>query len=695
MSRIRQYQSNFTIGEIDPLLRGRVDIEQYYSSVEKGKNVIFEPQGGFSRRPGLRYVGDYTSSIGVTGAIRLIPFEYSSGQTYLLLFTLTSATNLRMFVYKDGVQQTNLNSSGNAYVDHTVSTMTATNLRGLSYTQNADTMILTHRATFPFSVVRGAGDTNWTVAQITFEGKPQAKPTIWGGSFGTFAGTAISGSPTLTMTATSGITKATLSSAGYGVSIFENDRIIVTQPKGFGTCEVIDLISSTEARVNILIPFHTTDAINASDYSVEHEWADNFNGNSGFPHTCTFHEGRLFFGGTSVEPMTLFASKVGDPFNFRPTEGLDDDAFQVTLTTDSVNTITALRSGRDLQIFTTGGEFFIPQADLDPITPSNVAVKSTTKRGAKPNIKPVATEGGTFFIQRQGKALREFAFSDVELSYVSQNVSVLASHLIVDPLAMTIRPATDTTEGDLLMIVNGTSTTGYRSASSGLAGKLICYMINKQQNIVAPSFIETDGTFCDVAVDLDTIYVIVKRTINSATKYYLEVFDDDFTTDSSVQKTSSFSGTSYDLVSHLQAKTVKVVRDDIVETDVSNVNSSGTITTSAQPSSYIETGLDFTVEVITNPVEPRLPDGVSISQKKRILEATPLLYRTQNLTINGFEVPLQTLPYSGGGAVPTITGMKKIQGLTGYDTNAQLTISQSKPVFFTVLSVDFKLALGL
>ena len=31
MSRIRQYQSNFTIGEIDPLLRGRVDIEQYYS----------------------------------------------------------------------------------------------------------------------------------------------------------------------------------------------------------------------------------------------------------------------------------------------------------------------------------------------------------------------------------------------------------------------------------------------------------------------------------------------------------------------------------------------------------------------------------------------------------------------------------------------------------------------------------------
>ncbi len=697
MSRVRQYQSNFTIGEIDPLLRGRVDIEQYYSSVEKAKNVIFEPQGGFSRRPGLKYVADYTSSVAVTDAIRLIPFEYSTGQTYLLVLTIQDTQTIRFFVYKDGVQMTNLNSSGNNYVDFTCTSGfgTASNLRGLSYTQNADTMIFTHRAVFPFTIERGSGDTNWTVAQISFVGKPQAKPTIWGGSFGTFAGSALSGNPTVTISATSGVTKATTSTSIFGVSIFENDRIVVTQPKGFGTCEVIDLLSGTEARVNVLIPFHSTDAINASDYIVEHEWSDNWNGNSGFPHTCTFHEGRLFFGGTSVEPMTLFASKVGDPFNFRPTEGLDDDAFQVTLTTDSVNTITALRSGRDLQIFTTGGEFFIPQADLDPITPSNVAVKSTTKRGSKPNIKPVATEGGTFFIQRQGKALREFAFSDVELSYVSQNISVLASHLIVDPQAMTIRPATDTTEGDLLMILNGTNTTGYRASSSGMGGKLVCFMINKQQNIVAPSFIETDGTFCDVAVDLDVIYCIVKRTVNSATKYYLEVFDDDFTTDSSVQKTSSFSGTSYNLISHLQGKTAKVIRDDIVESDESNVSSSGTITTSAQPSSYIETGLDFTVEVITNPVEPRLPDGVSISQKKRILEATPLLFRTQNLTINGFEVPLQTLPYSGGGAVPTITGMKKMHGLTGYDTNAQLTISQSKPVFFTVLSVDFKLALGL
>ena len=167
MSRVRQYQSNFTIGEIDPLLRGRVDIEQYYSSVEKAKNVIFEPQGGFSRRPGLKFVGDYTSSLNVTDGIRLIPFEYSTGQTYLLVLVLNSATNILMYVYKDGVLVTGLNGGGNNFVLHTLSS-NFTTLRGLSYTQNADTMVVTNRATNPFTIVRGAGDTNWTIANISF-----------------------------------------------------------------------------------------------------------------------------------------------------------------------------------------------------------------------------------------------------------------------------------------------------------------------------------------------------------------------------------------------------------------------------------------------------------------------------------------------------------------------------------------------
>jgi len=694
MSRVRQFQSNFTMGEMDPLLRGRVDIEQYYSAVSKAQNVLFEPQGGFSRRPGLKFIADYTSSVSVTDAIRLIPFIYSTGQTYLIVVTMTSSSNLRFYFYKDQVLQTNINSSGNNYVDYSyVNKSQLTTLRELNYTQSADTLIVTNRDIAPFSVVRGANDTTWTVAQLTL-----TQPYIRGTLLGASESLSLPAS-TLTPSATSGAIKLTASASVFSSGnvhqyVYLNTATSGSVWNGFGKAQITKYISGTVVEAVVEVPFANTDAVAQNLWTLDASYIEPWSNTYGYPHTCTFHEARLYFGGSWQLPMTLFGSKVGDFYNFRPSEGLSDDAFRVTLTTDTVNSINGLRSGRDLQIFTTGGEFFIPQADLEPITPTNVSVKSTTKRGSKDGIKPVATEGGTFFIQQQGKAIREMAFSDVELSYVAQNISLLASHLIVDPLAMAIRPASDTTEGDLLMVVNGTSTTGYRSASSGLAGTLACYMLNKQQNIVAPSFFVTDGQFRDIAVLNDETYVIVKRTVNSATKYYLEVFDDDFTTDSSVQKTSSFSGTSYNLVSHLQAKTVKVVRDDIVESDVSNVSASGTITTSSQPTTYIETGLDFTIEVITNPAEPRLPSGTVVTQKKRILEISPIMYRTQNLTLNGYEVPLQTLPYSGGGTVPTITGIKKVQGLVGYDNDAQITISQSKPVFFTVLSMDFKLAVG-
>ena len=40
MSRTQQYQASFTVGELDPLLRGRIDLQQYYSSVDLADNVV-------------------------------------------------------------------------------------------------------------------------------------------------------------------------------------------------------------------------------------------------------------------------------------------------------------------------------------------------------------------------------------------------------------------------------------------------------------------------------------------------------------------------------------------------------------------------------------------------------------------------------------------------------------------------------
>tara|TARA_B100000003_G_scaffold103378_1_gene92691 strand:- start:81 stop:2129 length:2049 start_codon:yes stop_codon:yes gene_type:complete len=681
MSRVQQYQASFSIGEIDPLLKGRIDLQQYYTSVETAKNVLFEPQGGFSRRPGLKFLLDLTSD-GANNSHHLVPFEFSSETSFMIVMSAFNSTStIRMRFYKDGTLLTNINGSGNAYLDYSVGTLYSVSnfdLARLNFTQSADTLICVHPNFVPFKLVRGATDTTWTATSLASEltVPKHAFSLSTSSPSGTITPSGVDGTVTITASA----------------SIFSSSNVdqFLEIDNGFGRARITRFNSATEVEAMVEIPFFDTDA--TSNFILETGYEDAWSNTRGWPFTATFHEGRLYFGGSDSLPSTLFGSKVADFFNFKAAEGLDDDAIKITLSTDSVNTITGLRSGRDLQIFTTGAEFFIPQGDLDPITPANIVAKSSTKRGAKPFIRPQAAEGGTLFIQRSGKAVRELLFSDVELSYVANNISLLASHLLIDPKKLALRSATDTTEGDLFLVVNGTDTTGYRASSLTHTGEIAAFMLNKGQNIVAPSHFVTDGDFVDVGVDIDDIYVIVKRTIGGSAKYYLEIFDDDFTTDSAVQHSPSFGATTYSGHSHIDGKTAKVIRDDIVDADVTV--SSGNITTAAVPLSYVEAGLDYTVEVKTNPVELRLPSGSVASQQKRIVEVTPNLFLTQNLTINGSTTPLQQTGASGSGGVPNFTGKKKVSGLLGYSRDAQITISQNQPVFMTVLSLDYKVSVG-
>ena len=681
MSRVQQYQASFSIGEIDPLLYGRLDLQQYYQSVSSAKNVIFEPQGGFSRRPGLKFLLDLTSH-GAANSHHLVPFEFSSTQSFMIAMTaVNNQTTIRMHFFQQGTLLTNINGSGNNYIDYSVGTLYSAStfdLAKLSFTQSADTLICVHPNFVPFKVVRGGTNTTWTATSLASELTVPKHA---------FSLSTSSPSGTITPSAVDGTVTITASN-----SIFSSSNVdqFLEIDNGFGRARITRFNSATEVEAMVEIPFFDTDA--TSNFILETGYEDAWSNSRGWPFTATFHEGRLYFGGSASLPSSLFGSKVGDFFNFKAAEGLDDDAIKITLSTDSVNTVTGLRSGRDLQIFTTGAEFFIPQGDLDPITPANVVAKSSTKRGAKPFIKPQAAEGGTLFIQRSGKAIRELLFSDVELSYVANNISLLASHLLVDPQKMALRSATDTTEGDLFLIVNGEDTTGYRAASLQHAGQIAAFMLNKGQNIVAPSHFVTDGTFKDIAVDIDDIYTIVKRTIGGATKYYLEIFDEDFTTDGAVQTLTGFSGNTYGGHSHLNGKTVKVIRDDIVDAD--QVVSSGNVTAGGQPTTYLEAGLDYAVEVVTNPVELRLPSGVVAGQRKRILEVTPNMYLTQNLALNGHALPLQTIALSGAGGVSAFTGKKKTPGFLGYSRDAQITISQTQPVFFTLLSLDYKVSVG-
>ena len=50
------FQSAFMSGELSPLIKGRVDIDQYYRGMQTAENVVIVPQGGLKRRPGTQHI---------------------------------------------------------------------------------------------------------------------------------------------------------------------------------------------------------------------------------------------------------------------------------------------------------------------------------------------------------------------------------------------------------------------------------------------------------------------------------------------------------------------------------------------------------------------------------------------------------------------------------------------------------------
>ena len=51
MALLRQYYTNFTAGELTPLLSSRIDADAYKNAVKTLRNARIRAQGGITRRP--------------------------------------------------------------------------------------------------------------------------------------------------------------------------------------------------------------------------------------------------------------------------------------------------------------------------------------------------------------------------------------------------------------------------------------------------------------------------------------------------------------------------------------------------------------------------------------------------------------------------------------------------------------------
>ena len=85
MSRVVRIQTDFASGEIDPLLRSRIDLKQYYQALQTAQNVFILPQGGAKRRDGLKFVAEIPSSAAPENGVRCIPFEFNTSDSYMFV----------------------------------------------------------------------------------------------------------------------------------------------------------------------------------------------------------------------------------------------------------------------------------------------------------------------------------------------------------------------------------------------------------------------------------------------------------------------------------------------------------------------------------------------------------------------------------------------------------------------------------
>jgi len=158
MAKSKFLQSSFVSGELSPLLKGRVDLDQYYQGMQTAENVLIVPQGGLKRRAGTQHV-DTAENI-------IAPFIFS-GLGKLFTFTVTTGLPIVGATYTNNSSTfTVLSFTGSSlpytvYAERTVGTNDPTASGTLTKTVSTPNLIYSAFTTFTSSMPEGG-----TVANI-------------------------------------------------------------------------------------------------------------------------------------------------------------------------------------------------------------------------------------------------------------------------------------------------------------------------------------------------------------------------------------------------------------------------------------------------------------------------------------------------------------------------------------------------
>ncbi len=565
MPKVTTQITNFTAGELAPKLLGRFDISRYINGAQTLENILALNAGGGDRRPGTKFVGEVKNS---SLSTRVIEFTFSTTQTYTIemgnLYFRFYSNNARITEddktisdisqadpveitsgshgYSDGdwvvitevVGMTELNGKvfkvansgatftlqdvdGNdidstgfsAYVSGGVANKvlevttpyTTAQLFDVEFAQTADLLFITHESHAQRTLSRTAANA-FTLAVITFLGGPFLDANV---GVITITPSVDTGSG-ITLTASDDLFNANhvgalwkIKDGHVKITAFTNVTTVTADVKANQDLSAGDLNTGLAATV---------------------DWAEGaWSVDEGFPGAVSLHEQRIVYARTPNSPQTFWGSFIRVFNDFFPNAS-DSDAYTFTISTEQVNAIKWLSSGsKALQIGTFGGTFSASSGNTNvPITPSNIVVQRDTTYGSS-KIIPRRIGNFIYYVQRNLKTVRELGFDfDID-SQRALDMTILADHITSDDGVVDM--AYQQSPNNVLWLVRSD-------------GRLATLTRQIDQEVIAWTRQTIGGTFqTDIAkvesvavipglTGDDQVWVIVKRTINSTTRRYVE-----------------------------------------------------------------------------------------------------------------------------------------------------------------------------
>jgi hypothetical protein len=488
MGRASNIQNAFNAGELSALLLGRQDIDKYGSGLFVCLNAVPLTQGAWTRRPGTAYLHQCKHHDKLA---RVIPFQYSVTQTYILEFgedyirfftshgILTKATQNITGITKAATAVLTYSGSDTYANDERVY---VTGVVGMTQVNNREFVVKNVNAganTFELYETDGttpvastgygtytSGGTVGEILEVTTafdeddladirvtqsadtlyilhpDFPPQqlvrASALSW-----TLSDIVFTDGPYDSLNTTT-TTLSPSAATGTGITIVASAVAGINSGQGFlstdvgrlvrlregstwGYAEITTVGSTVSVTADVLSTLTNTNAKVNWRLGV---WSDT----TGFPRCGTFYEDRLFLAGAATYPQRLDGSKTGVYTSFSPSANdgtvAIDNAVAFTLNADDVNAIRWMAPNeKGLLAGTSRGEWQVKPSSLnEAITPTNIAAKPSTRHGSA-EVAPVSAGKSVLFVQRANRKVRELAYVFDADGFKAPDMTMLAEHI--------------------------------------------------------------------------------------------------------------------------------------------------------------------------------------------------------------------------------------------------------------------------